>query len=295
MLSYPPAVSDIKPFKSLLEVSNYKRFEKNILNKTKKSKLIHGDSWVLLLSNLLESLSSKYNRNEVILPAHSCYEFTKAILLASLKPIYHDVDENFDVNCKVLEEYVSENTLAYIAVRNIGLDSYQKEIIDFCRERNIQHIEDSTYTILGYSKKNKKNFGSLSDYSVLNFSEGKIIPVGGGALLFSNQVDESILNKINKNLINESSKKQSFKDFFKLIIYSISTNTMIFSFYRIFYSCTKIDVKKILSMEKTRRSNSYDKTIKKLSRIKLSVSSLITSNVGNNLEARYKKYEYVFK
>ena len=44
-------------------------------------------------------------------------------------------------------------------------------------------VEDANYTSLGRSDHDGRRFGSYGHYAVLNFSQGKKIPVGGGAVV----------------------------------------------------------------------------------------------------------------
>lgn len=289
MLFYPPAVSNIY-FCTSIKSYIYSKDNPN----SKDNNIIYANSWVLLLKVLLQELEKRYHKQEVLLGGHSCYEFTKAIELAGLKPVYHDFDRNFKIPMECLDDLISNNTLAFIGIHNVGLDQENLKLKELCLRRNVIYIEDSTYTFLGYSQINNNKFSTFGDYAILNFSEGKIIPVGGGALVLNTDKDKvktSILE-----VIKTPTRNQNFKDLIKILIYLIGSHPISYTFYKFIEKILSVDLKRINSMEFTRKTNYMDhfslkeSGLKSISEISQNVINTIILKKQNDINNRYKKY-----
>ncbi|MDG6250468.1 DegT/DnrJ/EryC1/StrS family aminotransferase [Methanocalculus sp.] len=123
-------------------------------------------------------------RREVILPRFSCPTFTHAIREAGLTPLYCDINPlTLSMDMEKLQGMDLNNALAIISVNHFGLANPMDQLAEISKEKDIYLIEDLGYSLGTRFKKRK--LGTFGDFSVLNFKEGKAIPIGGGMLTTS--------------------------------------------------------------------------------------------------------------
>lgn len=211
-----------------------------------------GSSWVLVLRHLLEQVAARRpGRVEVVLPSYSCNEFTKATLLAGLRPRYVDLRNDLASDPVAIAAAISPATLAAFSINNLGRESDNATIRSLCDQRGIVCIEDATYTFLGTSDRDQRRFGSYGHYAVLNFSEGKIIPVGGGAVLTNVGEGVPIIEDVRAR-IAERKAPSAARELLSLLVYRAGSSRLGYSAYRMLRELTGADLKKRLSMEPTR-------------------------------------------
>lgn len=296
IVKYPPAKSKVYLRKSLIYYIKSYFTSKHLTefeNYFTEKEIIMANSWVNLLSVYLSVIKkTKRNCDEVIIPNHSCFEFTKSVLIAGLKPIYIDLNSNLDLNLEQLNLKISNKTLAIIGVSNVGVEIDFQKLKNVADLNNIFLIEDATYTFLGTNHLNKR-FGNLGNIAVLNFSEGKLIPVGGGALVINKNLSKSI-GQI-KSLISPQNKRDDIIDFVNVLIYKIGSSKIGYSLYNYLKYFSKVDLKRSFSMEPTRKENFLNNNIKlkTLSRFKLSIILAILKSFSKDLEDRYLKFCYI--
>lgn len=124
------------------------------------------------------------DRTDVLVPAYSAPDFDAAIEAAGFDVAYCDVDpETLAVDVDSVRERISEDTLALFAVNLLGFGSRMDELSACCAAADVRLIE-----VLGYSLGTEfrgRRLGTYGDAAVINFQEGKPIPVGGGAVAWS--------------------------------------------------------------------------------------------------------------
>jgi len=156
-------------------------------------------SFMRAIYALLISLKKIDKRREVLIQRYSCPSFAHAILAAGLKIKYCDTDSRtltFDIEC--LNKTDLKNTLALISVNHFGLMNPMDELLELREKYDFYLIEDLGYS-LGSEFKNKK-LGTYGDFSILNFQEGKAIPIGGGMV---------ISREMNLEELDEKHRKQT--------------------------------------------------------------------------------------
>ena len=232
------------------------------------------NSWVGVLALTLKSLKTRYKKNKIILARHSCYEFTKAIFVADLEPVYVDINQDLSMsldNVTSLVESSKDDILAIISVNNCGIENNNTLLKNVCVDNNIIFIEDATYTFLG--RGNEYSFGYIGDISILNFSEGKFIPVGGGAILFNNVNLKNTLNCVKRQVLGFK-KVSNMKEFVDLMKYKAGSSLFIYTLYRYFFRVFRLDLKSLFSMEPTRNNKKLKSILldmKQLNKVRFSV------------------------
>lgn len=125
----------------------------------------------------------EYDGREILLPRYCCEVFPAAVETVGFEVRYVDVNpETLTVDLGDLSRVSTENVAAVLPVNHFGLANQMDEIVDYCSEDGIALIED-----LGYSlgvEYDGRPLGTFGDFAVVNFKEGKPIPVGGGLAVF---------------------------------------------------------------------------------------------------------------
>ena len=211
-----------------------------------------GSSWVLVLRQLLVQLAAREpGRREVVLPSYSCNEFTKATLLAGLRPRYVDLGPDLASDPDTIAAAFGADTLAAFAINNIGRESNNAAIRELCDRRGVICIEDATYTFLGTSDRDQRRFGTYGHYAVLNFSEGKIIPVGGGAVVSNIDAGVDVIAQVRAQIAQRPTRS-TLGELASLLVYRAGSSRLGYFAYRLLRELTGADLKKRLSMEPTR-------------------------------------------
>ena len=127
-------------------------------------------------------LATNCTKNMVILPRYSCPSFIHAVIAAGLRPMYCDINpETLSIDMNSINSMDTKDVLALVCTNLFGLSGKAAEIRKFCDERGIFMIEGADYS-LG-SIYDGKLVGTEADFTILNFQEGKALPVGGGAIV----------------------------------------------------------------------------------------------------------------
>lgn len=128
----------------------------------------------------------------VVINGFTCFAVYKAIEKAGCKPICLDLEEkNTDLNftAETFEKIINENkNIKAVVIQNtFGYSADIEKIAQICKEKNIILIEDLAHCI-GTKYKSGEEAGTVGDFTVLSFSQDKVIDaVSGGALIIRNK------------------------------------------------------------------------------------------------------------
>lgn len=229
-------------------------FEKILATYLGAKDVVIADAWVHLLAAGLRTLANDKQR-EVILPAYACNEFYKAILLAGLVPAPVDLTESGEISVEAARQAMNPNTLALLAVNNTGICSDLPALKELCVMHGVWMIEDAGYTIFGKHLSGKP-FGSFGHASIINMSEGKIIPVGGAAWVVHDTALLSGSNHLRK-VVHASKAETEFKSLLRLLIYRIGSSRWGFSLYQLVKQWGLGDLKARFTSEPSRFGEHY--------------------------------------
>jgi dTDP-4-amino-4,6-dideoxygalactose transaminase len=130
----------------------------------------------------------------VALPNNVCHSVPIAVLLSENTPLYFDIDrDNLGLSLSSLQQCAIQPE-AVIAVHAYGYPCDIQRISAYCHDRGTPLIEDCAVA-LGASIDDKPA-GSFGDISILSFGAGKIIDVGHGGALLTN--DKSLFKEFEK-------------------------------------------------------------------------------------------------
>lgn len=166
----------------------------------------------------LESLNLPKN-SAVAFTGFTCYAVYKAIGKAGFKPIPIDIGFSLNFSSIDLRRILNgENIKALIVQNTFGYPCAIEEILKICKEKNIILIEDLAHCA-GGEYENGKEAGTIGDFTVLSFSQDKIIDgISGGALAIRNKkYQKSIINSFK----NPSLALQLKDRFYPLLTFKI--------------------------------------------------------------------------
>ncbi|MGI6386308.1 MAG: DegT/DnrJ/EryC1/StrS family aminotransferase [Desulfomonilia bacterium] len=182
---YPPAETRIstKSFIDALLGKNHD-FEKDLCSYLGVESCILGNSGRALMTLLLQALkkADTGNRNEVLIPAYTCYSVAASVVKAGLKISVYDLDpQTLRPDADSLKNAAGNKTLAIVYQHLFGIPQPREDFDDISIEHSIPLIEDAAQGLGGFL--NSKPLGALGDFSIFSFGRGKPLPIGtGGAL-----------------------------------------------------------------------------------------------------------------
>ncbi len=137
------------------------------------------------LADCLLTLRSESDSKEVLIPSFCSSDYQKVITGIGLTPRRYDVDpQTLAADIDSLESQSFDDVLAVIAVNVLGYTSDMEQLETICTSRNVFLLEALGYGI--GTEYEGRTLGTFGDCSILNFQQGKPIPVGGGMVVSQN-------------------------------------------------------------------------------------------------------------
>lgn len=130
--------------------------------------------------------------DEVIVQAYTCVVVINAIRWTGAKPIYVDINSDFNIDVNSLNTKITQKTKVIIIQHTFGVPADLNKILDIAKAHNIKTIEDCAHS-LGI-KYNNKLTGTIGDIGMFSFGTDKIISCMRGGALITN--DENLAEKI---------------------------------------------------------------------------------------------------
>ena len=184
--------------------------EQNVEFLEKSIKEITGRKYAIACSNgtdalhfALISLNLKPD-DEVLTTNFSWISTASCISMVGATPVFCDINIlNYHMSLDSIKRMYSDKTKAIVYPHLFGNMSDTKEIIDFCKEKNIAFIEDAAQS-LG-SSLNGVQAGSIGDISTLSFNANKVVAgiAGGGAILTDDKDKAELFKKLRRHGNNE--------------------------------------------------------------------------------------------
>lgn len=141
------------------------------------------------LALAISTIKNKYNKSnpEVLLPAYCCPDLISACQYSGVIPVLVDLEfERSWMSLNLIEENITENTIAIIAVNFLGIPERISEIRKIIENKKICIIEDSAQ----YFPVNIDSCNWTGDFVILSFGRGKPVSLlHGGAILVNSNSD----------------------------------------------------------------------------------------------------------
>jgi dTDP-4-amino-4,6-dideoxygalactose transaminase len=131
--------------------------------------------------------------SEVIVPANTFIATSEAVSRNGLKVKFVDCNKYYQINTKSIEENITPNTSAIIAVHLYGHPANMKKILEIAKKHNLKVIEDCAQA--HGAKIDGVKVGNFSDVATFSFYPGKNLGAygDGGAVVTNN---DSLAKKI---------------------------------------------------------------------------------------------------
>jgi dTDP-4-amino-4,6-dideoxygalactose transaminase len=196
------------------------------------------------LTLILQALKDLHpDRDEVLIPAFTCYSVPSSIVRAGLKIKLCDIDpETLDFNFKQLKEIletrnlksairnpqsaIRNRLLAIIPAHLFGLPSDITRVRALVNDPEVTIIEDSAQTMGG--EWDGKKLGTLGDVSFFSLGRGKALSTVEGGIILTNREDIAEKIKVRLQSVPAYSIIDLIKLFFKIISLTIFLHPVLF-------------------------------------------------------------------
>ena len=123
--------------------------------------------------------------DEVITATNSWVSSLTSIINIGAKPILVDVDDDFNIDCKMLKKAITKKTKAIMPIHLNGLPANMSEIMKISKKYKIKVVEDSAQAIL--SKIDNKYAGTIGHIGCFSMHPTKNLGVAGdGGFIVTN-------------------------------------------------------------------------------------------------------------
>jgi dTDP-4-amino-4,6-dideoxygalactose transaminase len=132
----------------------------------------------------LKYIDGNKGRDEIIVPALTFIAQINAIYYNHLKPVFVDVNYDYQINVEKIEEKITKKTLAIMPTHLLGKPAEMEKIISLAKKYNLFVIEDACEA-LG-SKYKDKYCGTIGDMGCFSFFVSHSITTGEGGMVITN-------------------------------------------------------------------------------------------------------------
>ena len=142
--------------------------------------------------------------DEVLTTQFSWISTASCISMVGATPVFCEINIlNYHMDLDSIKKMYSPKVKAIVYPHLFGNMSETKEILDFCKEKDIAFIEDAAQS-LGASLNDVKA-GSIGDVSCLSFNANKVVAgiAGGGAILTDDEDKAELFRKLRRHGNNE--------------------------------------------------------------------------------------------
>ena len=179
------AVKDIVDSGWITMGETTKKFENNfstLLGNDVKSTAVSNGTAALHMALLGLGVSSG---DEVIIPALTFVADINVVRMVGATPILADCGsyEDWNINAESIKKVITPKTKALILVHFAGYPCQMDEIIELCKENNIDIIEDCAHA--PGAKYKGQSVGTFGKYGCFSFFTNKNLSVGEGGMLTS--------------------------------------------------------------------------------------------------------------
>jgi perosamine synthetase len=182
---------------------NIEQFEQEFAKFCNRKYAVTCNNGTVALYLAIKALNLPYG-SEVILPSMTIISCLTAVVENGLIPVFCDIDlQTWNVDFNSIKSKINSNTSAIIIVNTYGLIVNPDEVFNIKREfPNIRIIEDASES----HGANYKDIvaGSIGDVSTFSFYSNKIITMGEGGCVVTDDMDiyNSLLMLRNLNFVN---------------------------------------------------------------------------------------------
>ncbi len=236
------------------------------------------------LKFLLITLSKRSGKRVVLISENCCKSVVQAIKEAGLEIRFIRCScRPFYVTKELIQKNIQIDILAYISINSFGLIDETEGIRQALHLYNIVWIEDLTW-IIKYSS-NSSSPVRCGDFSFGSFGPGKVITLGGGGFLVSN--DKLYISDISKNYNNLPLGNPQLKWWLIRKTYGAITSRYLYSFLS--------HVRSVLGQTKWLDKKDQTIAVRKLSKnlnegIRLNINVIIKTTINGAAQDYYNEH-----
>lgn len=193
--------------------------------------LSSGRAAMAVILGAMRTAAADRARDEVIVPAYTCYSVPASIERAGLKPRLCDVDPaSLSFDPQALRGADFSRVLAVVSANLYGLPNDLPAIESVCRERGVWFLDDAAQA-LGASIGGRPA-GAFGDAGLYSFDKGKIISTmqGGAIVSGSPRLANALATAI--GALPATTFAESASNVVKLAIYSVFLRPAFYGFVR---------------------------------------------------------------
>lgn len=179
---------------------------------------------------LLQELHQMYpEKNEVVVPAYTCFTVAAAVARAGLVLAPADIDPScFCYKREALLNTICEGTLAVIVVHPFGMPCDVHEVREVVGKRDIFVLEDCAQA--WDTKYRGKPLGNEGDASIFSFGRGKHLNLGGGGICCLDDSEVAFRLKRRLESLPRPSRKDEMKRFLQMVYTAIGQHPSIYAY-----------------------------------------------------------------
>ena len=178
-----------------------------------------GRAALTIILQALYRIAGNVRKNEVIIPAYTCYSVPASINKTGLKVRLCDIDQNtLDFDYSLLPDIISERTLAVIPCSLFGIPSDIERLQNIIAGRKVFIIDDAAQA-MGVSV-NGRLAGTRGDIGLFSLDRGKNFTTVEGGIIVTNRVDIADQVKRILNGLDGYTKVSQFVILIKAVIIS---------------------------------------------------------------------------
>ncbi|MCP3659252.1 MAG: DegT/DnrJ/EryC1/StrS family aminotransferase [Bacteroidetes bacterium] len=185
------------------------RFEKNFCKKLGIKHTLAVSSGTGALICALKGLQIGIG-DEVIIPSLTYVATALAVLDVGAIPVIAEIDESLTIDPIDLEKKITSKTRAIIPVHMYGLPCNMDAITNIAEKHDLRILEDVAQACGGSYK--GKNLGTIGDAGIFSFNHYKILSVGegGGVITNNDKIYQTAAIKHHGGIIYEEGLMNSF-------------------------------------------------------------------------------------
>lgn len=155
--------------------------------------------------------------DEVLVTGFTCVAVIDAVLATGAKPVYVDIQKNFQLNFSDLKKKTNKKTRILILQHTFGVSSATQEILHFTKLYNIAIIEDVAHGI--GIKDDRKLLGTYGIASIFSLGRDKAFSCVSGGIVITK--DKNLAQKIQDFQSKQpiSSKLAIFQNLFHIVAF----------------------------------------------------------------------------
>lgn len=124
-------------------------------------------------------------RKKILIPFYHCGVEVEAVLRAGLEVEFYPLKENLEIDFTWLEQNITEDVGAILAVHFYGFPQPLKKLRHFCQRQKLFLLEDCAHAL--YSGDQSGLLGEVGDLAIYSIMKTVALPNGGGLIVNNEQ------------------------------------------------------------------------------------------------------------